>query len=760
MQQKKIRNNITSVRVNAPTYTDVTFEPTMINFFYGKNGTGKSTLAKAMKDGRGELTWRGVPFADEQILVYNEEFIQKNIQSYGNIPGVFTISEVNAVKKKEADDKTAEKVSIDTLAEAAHTAADKISEDHQKAEEAYITLIWKKTEAPRKKYPSTQTGYTRDRAKFVKQLANTPQTPATDEECAALYRTVFGKQQPRYDQYLHVTTDHGSVSPLMETKIASRANTDFALFIRTLGNLDWVTAGHRAYHGKTDGKCPYCQSPLSADFEERLAECYDEQYKSDLAELQKFIDAYAQEMAAAKSTIEKNLQNAFPTKHLAEYKKQAQLLLSAISHNTTLLQRKQDNPSEVITLEDLVSLSADLNAVTTAINVEVQEYMAVLADIPGQQQKCTEMVWGMMAVDCSSDIQDWLRRTAADRDAWKAKNDEEKRLRAEAEKLENEIAKLNSQTVNTTKAMQDINHLIRSAGFRGFKLQEKAGAKYVYELVREIGGKTEVVNQNLSEGERHFIAFLYFYHIVMGSQSDDGKTVDKIVIIDDPVSSMDSGSLFIVASLVREMIAVCYNNYLMDNDTADKHIRQFFCMTHNPYFFREITYNRLSDYECVSFFEIKKSGDNETSIEPCEDTDGLPGGKKINRTPVRNTYDSYWHTYYTTEDPETLMMVIRQILEYYFIQMVGYKTGNLRNDLLDKNRDEFVKTNPDGSENKDDYTTASAMIAMLNVGATGFNDGLYYDASAADIKQMKAVFEKIFRVMKQEQHFNMMTGRG
>ena len=52
-------------------------------------------------------------------------------------------------------------------------------------------------------------------------------------------------------------------------------------------------------------------------------------------------------------------------------------------------------------------------------------------------------------------------------------------------------------------------------------------------------------------GERHFIAFLYFYHLVMGSQSDEGKVENKIVIIDDPVSSMDSSSLFVVASLVR-----------------------------------------------------------------------------------------------------------------------------------------------------------------------------------------------------------------
>jgi wobble nucleotide-excising tRNase len=748
--QNKVRVHITGVKVNAPTYTNVTFTPSLINFFYGKNGTGKSTLAKAFKDGNALLTWDGDPFPDERILVYNEDFIAKNVQSYGNIPGVFTISEVNAVKKKEADDKAVEKAGVDAQAAAAHAAADKITEDHAKAEEAYITTIWDKTESTRKNYPSTQTGYTRDRKKFVKQLASTPMLVSTDDECASLYRTVFGKQQTRYSQYTHVHTDQITADPIMEQSIVSRANTDFALFIRTLGNMDWVTAGHKAYHGKTEGKCPYCQKALPEDFEEQLAACYDNQYKDDLAALRKFMDGYYKDMMLARQAAEANLQNPFPTKHLADYKKQAQLLLAAIQRNCDLLQKKKDNPSEAVTLEDLVPLSTDLNTIITAINDEVYAYMAVLADIPGQQQKCTEMVWGMMANDCSADIRAWLKRTDDDRDAWKAKNEEEKKLREQSGKLESEIAKLNSQTVNTTKAMQDINRLIASAGFKGFELQEKPGAKYVYELVRDQNGKKVVVDKNLSEGERHFIAFLYFYHMVMGSQSDDGKMVDKIVIIDDPVSSMDSSSLFVVASLTREMIAVCYNNYELNEENTDDHIRQFFCMTHNPYFFREVTYNRLSDYECVSFFEIKKGGNNQTSIEECDDDDTLAGGGKINRSPVRNTYDALWDEYMHTDNPETMMMVIRQILEYYFVQMVGYHNVDLRRDLLDKHEKEFTK---------EDYVAASAMIAMINVGATGFNDGLYYDSSAANVSQLRSVFERIFSVMGQEQHYNMMTRR-
>ncbi len=35
---------------------------------------------------------------------------------------------------------------------------------------------------------------------------------------------------------------------------------------------------------------------------------------------------------------------------------------------------------------------------------------------------------------------------------------------------------------------------------------------------------------------------------------------EKIVVIDDPVSSMDSTALFLVSAIVREMINVCRKN--------------------------------------------------------------------------------------------------------------------------------------------------------------------------------------------------------
>nr|WP_309144711.1 AAA family ATPase [Bacillus sp. EB600] len=81
----------------------------------------------------------------------------------------------------------------------------------------------------------------------------------------------------------------------------------------------------------------------------------------------------------------------------------------------------------------------------------------------------------------------------------------------------------------------------------------------------------------MSEGEKTFITFLYFYHLIKGSNSTKQITVDKVIVIDDPISSLDSDILFIVSCLIRKLI---------DEIREDKHTnnKQLIILTHNVFF--------------------------------------------------------------------------------------------------------------------------------------------------------------------------------
>ena len=166
----RIKTAIQKITLNDHTFSGVTFEPTLINFFFGNNGTGKSTLAKNIGVPAATEWIPGSTPGDYTLMVYNEEFIADNIQSYGNIPGVFTITQQNAEIKAEVDKKTAEKRALDAKIKAIDSKIADEREKQKKVDAVYEKTIWDMTESVRTQYKETQAGYTRDKKKFVAHL--------------------------------------------------------------------------------------------------------------------------------------------------------------------------------------------------------------------------------------------------------------------------------------------------------------------------------------------------------------------------------------------------------------------------------------------------------------------------------------------------------------------------------------------------------------------------------------------------------------
>lgn len=301
-------------------------------------------------------------------------------------------------------------------------------------------------------------------------------------------------------------------------------------------------------------------------------------------------------------------------------------------------------------------------------------------------------------------------------------------------------------------AKDSINQMLRDTGMQGFSLEPKAGVEHVYEVRRPDGA----IADNLSEGEKNFIAFLYFYHLVHGSESADGETRDKIVVIDDPVSSMDSGSLFIVSTLVRQMIEICRNNADNRNKSADGNfIKQIFILTHNAYFHREISYSYVPKYEYASFYLIKKF-DSKSYITLCKDRDPNEPTAIIDKNPVKNSYAALWEEYKELNSAVPLMNVIRRILEYYFLQLCGYEGSNLREVILVKGKENGLFKDADGNDDNEKFQLASAMLSYINASSIGMSDGMDYVEDCFNADECKQIFELIFEEMGQKQHYDMM----
>lgn len=156
--QDKMKSLITNIKLDAATFHGETVEPTYINFFFGKNGAGKSTVAYAF-DHPECLKWQtGVNPADYTILIYNQEFIDRNLANYGDLKGVFTLSEENAETRKQIDDKTEERKGVIADGKQAAEDRDKKSGELKPLRDAFETTCWDDTEDIRKCFDQTQNG--------------------------------------------------------------------------------------------------------------------------------------------------------------------------------------------------------------------------------------------------------------------------------------------------------------------------------------------------------------------------------------------------------------------------------------------------------------------------------------------------------------------------------------------------------------------------------------------------------------------------
>ena len=100
------------------------------------------------------------------------------------------------------------------------------------------------------------------------------------------------------------------------------------------------------------------------------------------------------------------------------------------------------------------------------------------------------------------------------------------------------------------------------------------------------------IRHSLSEGEKTALAFAYFiskikYEILDSSQADIGE---NIVVIDDPISSLDENRLYSTACLINEIFSDA---------------KQLFILSHNIIFLKFI--GNLIGYPCIEIIKNNKS---------------------------------------------------------------------------------------------------------------------------------------------------------
>ncbi len=763
----KIKGAITDIKIDDASFAGtgtLIDELSLVNFFFGSNGTGKSTIADCLCDLKYVNTSVDDLYENYDVLLFNQRYIAETIKNYQNMAAVFTINSADAAAQQKEDDLNAEKKSLQDEKTGIGKSQRDLTGEYDNLDNTFDSDIWDSLTTIKSDYQKAIGRSKRAFADGVRKVQNPQDTDLADLK--RLHDSAF-LESSTYKKFNAISNvrvlEDISGGEILEKEIKSKATSDYATKMKNLDNASWIKTGRDAYFG--DGfvdeeghkLCPYCHQIIDNTLENDIDEAFDREYQDDMAKLRAYVQLYKTTKQTLITSLDTLPPVIYPGVEIKDYNAKLNAFKLVVEANIRLLDEKLADPKKIVQLQGTEESLQELYDVIETFNKLIEKNNTISDNQGTYQTECRNKLYAYVAFHQAAIV----RKYKADRAALDAKGVQYKTRIQEINKRTGEIqTELDGMTVqvDTATAVKEINDILTDTGFTGFKMIPRTGSKYLYEVRRSDGS----LATNVSEAEKNFIAFLYFYETVKGngtalpkgsdpSNTDQDSAIsapskhDKIVIIDDPVSSMDSSTMYVVGHLIREMVRKCMDNAIKGLNP----LKQVFILTHNAYFFREITYSCLQHYRYVNIYRISKHG-TESNVKLMRERDGDNPTKWNNVSPVRDSYSDLWDQYRTATSATTLINVIRRILEYYFLQMGGYDGKTLYQRILIDNEDNF---DPQA------YKLAGAMVSYIDTQEYRFNEGLYYSPDDTNLKPYRDTFEKIFIYMDADQHFNHMMMR-
>jgi wobble nucleotide-excising tRNase len=706
-----------------------------INFVFGTNGSGKTTISRVIADPASypacRLTWANGQ--EVERLVYNSDFVERNFTS--SMRGIFTLGESSSytiaqiqAAKKQHGDHADEVRGLEGTLKGPDGGSGKHG-DLQKLRSAFEETCWtiKNRHDEHFRDVFEEAKVRAAKARFCDKILTEREKNAAVlsglDDLKTRAKSVFQKGLAHQSPLaVPIFTDLLQLegAPILAKKVVGKEDVNVAALIKRLGNSDWVKQG-RAFLDHSGNRCPFCQQELLNDLTRDLNDYFDETFAADIAAIERLQTAYVTYSSAILKRMEEIAASGSGHLSIEALRADIDRLAQRVELNLRQLEAKKKEPSEAIVLESVAEPANAIAERLGAANAQINQHNQLVENIASERAKLVAEAWSFLLDESKLAIDTYMTERI---NLEKAIAGLGKAIEGKKTKLAEfaaEITKLERSITSVQPTVNEINGILASFGFNSFKLATAGERGSLYKIVRSDGSDAL---KTLSEGERSFITFLYFYHLIRGSVSESGTTADRIVVFDDPVSSLDSDVLFIVSSLIKRVIE--------DTCEGKAQVKQVFVLTHNIYFHKEVSFDPKRGHECrahETFWIVRKQ--NDISI--------IAG---YDHNPIKTSYEMLWSEVRSANRSNlTIQNTLRRILESYFKLL-----GNMDRDVI---AEKFA-----GQEKQ----ICGSLFSWVNDGSHAAHDDLYVSADNSVVDRYLDVFKKIFEKTGHDGHYNMMMG--
>jgi wobble nucleotide-excising tRNase len=562
------------------------------NLFYGWNGSGKSTLSGVFRcienkahsvrfpsseftvtlDGETSITQGNIAESDLNIYTFNQDFIDENISWNSVVKSILLVDKekigerekLEELKKKQKSDsevhsKEAEKIkNLDTAVSKFGTS----SARHMKTSLQSINTT-----------DSYYLNY--DKRKFETFIAANLEATKADDPLLDEDKIIELTNAAKSDQKSTITFTKKTINQeafskakerledLLKTSVVSEAIQRLVKY----GDIkSWVETGLDLHKHHDTNECEFCGNTITVARTKQLEAHFNDNYKAFQDRLVRadgwLVGQYIQSPVLPSA-------GDFYEEFKKEYNDSCSALEKAIITLNqevaawhSVLKEKTGNPLETELIVEVINESTvtAFNDAMTSIGKTVGKHNHKSGNFEVETKKAKKQLELHYA---TTEVKDFgyhkKKKEVICRTVENAK------LKTTINSQKSEIRMLEDSLSNEGLGADQFNEFLHKFLGRSELTLRFNPSNKGYEILRN---DSDLVEGNLSEGEKTAIAFVYF---ITKLKENDNKMENTIVVVDDPVSSFDSNHLFHAYSFLRS--------------NCDK-AKQLFIFTHNFTYFK------------------------------------------------------------------------------------------------------------------------------------------------------------------------------
>lgn len=584
-----IENVVNLTRKSFKNYSGPSEKFKLKNVIFGHNGRGKSSLALGIKD-----TYLAQASVSEVGLrFFNKDYVDDNLslqdpatgmRSKSKLKGVIAHFSAKDVKNEEKVKELEGKI-VDT--KTIETKVGELKTDTRKAVDA-IHNRRKGTAAIQKKNKDFEI---EEVIRLYKQDLDEAKKIEADENKLSKIEgdNVIGEKIE-----LLKTISFQDFTKITDQEITAAQS----IFEKTYGDInipsseivDWINEGVELHEDGDD--CKFCGGKITLHEIAEKVEAYNANEKqkdtkslqsldTKIAELQNIIQTNLDKKANSISALDTDvsIDNSF------DYIEEASV---GITNARSVIQAKIKNIDKKMTF---VAFKGDMQKFNDAIKVLTDTTDAQIEKLETQNNNKNELVKGAIGFEIVND-----ENIKAKLIEIVAKNAELKKAREDNQKFLGEIQTLKQAESATSDFANFINGILANLNVHLKLSVSEDGNNY---LIQHTQSNANITLSDISEGERNLLALLFFYYELFNdSNQRDLKNGIELIIIDDPISSMDDINKMYILELMKHVIELATPQVFLMTHSWDDFINMCYGLSdkHNtPYGFYEIKKDALSN---------------------------------------------------------------------------------------------------------------------------------------------------------------------